>query len=452
MSAKLVDLPGKGTFERGVHPHGHKQLAAEASIEVVPSPSEVLIPLLQHTGAPCVAAVKIRDEVKVGDVIGTSDAFISAPIHASVSGTVGKETVATLPNGRHVRALPITAAAEQPLQGQALLNDIYGGEWSTQALDRFEPDHIVKTIREAGIVGQGGAAFPTSVKVTPNEKKPVDVVLVNGCECEPYLTADQRLMQEFPAPIITGALLAGQACGAGQVIVAIEDNKPGAIAAMRKAAEGTGVKIAVVSTRYPMGGEKQTVKAVLGRIIPTGGLPLDVGVVVINVATAAAVARAVLRGKPLTHRVVSVTGAGITQPKNLLVPVGITYGELIDCCGGLTSEAARIVAGGPMMGFTLGDLRVPVTKGTSGVVVLTDADVRKSEETACVRCGRCVDVCPLNLAPTKMALAARHQDHDLARRYHIMACMECGCCAYACPASIPLVQLIRVGKAQLPKE
>jgi len=452
MSAKLVEFPGKGTFDRGVHPPGHKELASEAPIEVIPSPSTVLIPLLQHTGAPCLSTVKIRDEVKVGDMIGNSDAFISAPIHTSVAGKMGKETVATLPNGRHVRALPITADEEQPLQGQALLDDVYGGEWSTQALDRFEQREIVKTIREAGIVGQGGAAFPTSVKVTLNEKKPVSIVLVNGCECEPYLTADQRLMQEFPAPIITGALLAARACGAGQIVIAIEDNKPAAIASMRKAAEGTGVKIAAVSTKYPMGGEKQTVKAVLGRTIPTGGLPLDVGVVVINVATAAAVARAVLRGKPLTHRVVSVTGEGIAQPKNLLVPVGITYGELIDFCGGLKPEATRVVAGGPMMGFTLGALNAPVTKGTSGVVVLTDADVKKSAETTCVRCGRCVDVCPLNLVPTKIALAARHQDYDLAKRYHIMACMECGCCAYECPASIPLVQLIRVGKAQLPRE
>jgi electron transport complex protein RnfC len=201
-----------------------------------------------------------------------------------------------------------------------------------------------------------------------------------------------------------------------------------------------------------MGGEKQTVKAVLGRTIPTGGLPLDVGVVVMNVGTAAAVARAVLRGKPLTHRVVSVTGAGIMQPKNLLVPVGVPYRKLIDCCGGLRPEAERVLAGGPMMGFTLGNLDTPVTKGTSGVVVLTEKDLQEAEETACVRCGHCVDVCPLNLVPTKLALAARHKDWELARRYHIMACMECGCCAYSCPASIPLVQLIRMGKAQMPRE
>ena len=201
-----------------------------------------------------------------------------------------------------------------------------------------------------------------------------------------------------------------------------------------------------------MAGNHVTVRAALGRTIPTGGLPLDVGVVVINVATAAAIARAVLRGKPLTHRVVSVTGAGIANPKNLLVPVGASYADLIQFCGGLKPEAARVIAGGPMMGFALGAFNVPVTKGTSGIVVLTAADVRKAEETTCVRCGRCVDVCPLNLVPTRIALAARHKDWDLAKRHHMMACMECGCCAYVCPAGIPLVQLMRMGKAQMLKE
>ena len=207
-----------------------------------------------------------------------------------------------------------------------------------------------------------------------------------------------------------------------------------------------------MTTKYPMGGEKQTLIAALGRIVPTGGLPLDVGVVVINVGTLAAVARAVLRGKALTHRIVTVSGAGIAEAKNLLVPVGIAYGELIESCGGLRPQAARVVAGGPMMGFTLANLDTPVTKGTSGLTVLTHSDVRRAAETACVRCGRCVDVCPLNLMATKIALACRHEDWDLARRHHILACMECGCCGYVCPASIPLVQLIRAGKAKMPRE
>jgi electron transport complex protein RnfC len=234
--------------------------------------------------------------------------------------------------------------------------------------------------------------------------------------------------------------------------VAVEDNKPEAIAAMRRAAEGAGVEVVEVETRYPMGGEKQTVRAVLGRTIPTGGLPLDVGVVVINVGTAAAIAGAVLRGQPLTHRVVSVTGGGVREPRNLLVPVGASYQSLVDAAGGLTPEARRVIAGGPMMGFAIEALNVPVTKGTSGIVVLTEADVRRAMETPCVRCGRCVDVCPLDLVPTRIALAARRKDWALARRHHLLACMECGCCAYVCPAAIPLVQLIRMGKVQMLKE
>jgi electron transport complex protein RnfC len=242
-------------------------------------------------------------------------------------------------------------------------------------------------------------------------------------------------------------LLAGRATGAEEIIIGIEDNKPRAIDVMREAAAGTGIKIAVTKTKYPQGSEKQLIMAVLKREVPLGGLPLDVGVAVSNVSTVAAIARAVLRGQPLTHRVVTVTGAGIAQPKNLLVPIGISLGELIDYCGGLTEDAARMVAGGPMMGFAFTNRDAPVTKGTSGLTVLTHDDVRKAEETACIRCGRCVDVCPMNLVPTKLALACRHQDLDLAQKYSIMACFECGSCAYICPASIPLVQLMRTGKA-----
>jgi electron transport complex protein RnfC len=280
----------------------------------------------------------------------------------------------------------------------------------------------------------------------------VDVILLNGCECEPYLTADYRMMVEFPAPILTGARLAARAAGATRVCIAVEDNKPEAIAALRKAAQGSPIEVLSVQSRYPMGGEKQTVRAALGRTQPTGGLPLDVGVVVLNVASAAAIARAVLRGKPLTHRVVSVTGAGVVSPKNVLAPVGASYKSLIDFCGGLKPGVARVIAGGPMMGFSLGSLDIPITKGTSGIVALTDEDVRRTEETTCVRCGRCVDVCPLNLVPTRLALASRHKNWDMARRYYLTACMECGCCAYVCPASIPLVQLMRMGKAQVLKE
>ncbi len=451
MTSTLEGLPGTGTFARGVHPPGNKQFAADCALHVLPTPSQVLIPLHQHTGAPCEPVVKPRQEVSLGEIIGKAGGFVSASVHASISGTAQALSATTLPSGMHVKAIPIKAGDEQ-LSPEAIRQDVLGGKWEIGNLDSYSCEQIVEAVTEAGIVGLGGAAFPTHVKLTLNESRPIDTLLVNACECEPYLTADYRLMLEAPAPIIAGAMLAGRAVKAEQIVIAIEDNKPLAAKSIRKWASGTGVRVAVVKTKYPMGAEKQVIPAALKREVPTGGLPLDIGVVVINVGTAAAIARAVLRSKPLTHRVVTVTGAGITSPRNILVPIGVSYRELIEYCGGLTSNAARVIAGGPMMGFALGSLDTPVTKGTSGVTVLTDDDVRRAEETSCVRCGRCVDVCPLHLVPTKMAMAAKQQDWELARRYYITACCECGCCAYVCPANIPLVQLIRVGKAQLPRE
>lgn len=444
-------IPGKGTFKNGVHPPDRKEFAAEAAIEVLPTPKEVVLPVQQHVGAPCENLTKNRQEVTCGEIVGKAEAFVSAPIHATVNGKTAMPKSVTLPNGRHMLGIVIKAEGEQ-LEGDALYQDVFGGDWPTTGLEQYKPDQIVDAVKNAGIVGQGGAAFPTFIKMLRNDEKPIDTLLLNGCECEPYLTADYRMMVEAPAPIITGALLAARACGAKNVVIAVEDNKPLAIETLKKAAAGTDVKIAELHTKYPQGGEKQTVKAALDRDIPTGGLPLDVGVVVINVGTAAAVARAVTRGKALTHRVITVSGAGINTPKNILAPVGVTYQELIDFAGGLKPNAARIVAGGPMMGFAFGNLDAPVTKGTSGITILTEEDVAKSDETNCVRCGRCVDVCPMDLVPTRLALASRGEQWDLAKKYYIMSCMECGCCAFVCPASIPLVQLIRKGKAQLPRD
>lgn len=439
----------KASFAGGVHPPERKLPAAEAAIQVLPTPEVVRVPLWQHLGAPCEAAVKPRTEVALGDVVGEAKAFVSARVHASVAGTVARASVATLPNGRHVPVVTIKAAEEQPWAGDVLWEEVFGGEWPTDGLDQYDPQEIAESAKGAGLVGLGGAAFPTHVKLTRNEEKPIDRLLVNGCECEPYLTADHRLMLEAPEPVITGALLARRATGAREVMICVEDNKPQAIDSLRSAAQGTGIGIRALKTRYPQGGEKQLVVAALGKEVPTGGLPLDIGAVVINVGTAVALARAVVRRGPLTHRIVTVSGAGINEPKNLLAPIGASYRELVDFCGGLTTDAVRVVAGGPMMGFTLGSLDVPLTKGTSGVTVLSRDEVRKAHETACVRCGRCIDVCPLRLVPTRIALASRAGDVKLAERYYITACMECGCCAYVCPASIPLVQLIRVGKVMV---
>jgi len=442
-------LRWSASFRGGVHAPECKELAAGAKIEVLPNPPEVRLPLQQHLGAPCEPVVRARDEVDLGQLVGDSQARISAPVHASVCGKVGRSAMVSLPNGRRVSAVPIQTDTERTPSGEQVFEELFGGSWLAElddGLQRFEPREIVEAARRGGLVGLGGAAFPTHVKLARNPDKPIRWLLVNGCECEPYLTADHRLMLEAPEPILAGALLAARAAGAEQVIVCLEDNKPDALGTLRSAAQGAKVQFRVLPTRYPQGGEKQLVQAVLGREVPLGGLPLDVGVVVVNVATSAALARAVLRSVPLTHRVISVSGRGIASPKNLLVPLGTSYGRVVEYCGGLTDRAARVVAGGPMMGFTLGNLDTPITKGTSGLTVLARDEMRAIEETACVRCGRCGEVCPMGLVPTRLALAARRGEASLARRYYAQACVECGCCAFACPAGLPLVQLIRTAK------
>ncbi|MFZ5572150.1 MAG: electron transport complex subunit RsxC [Thermodesulfobacteriota bacterium] len=444
-------IPGPGTFPRGVHPPTRKTLTCGTAVEVLPTPDTIVLPLQQHIGAPCEMIVKARQTVTYGQMVARSDALISASLHAPVSGKIAKPVAVTLPNGRHMMAVVIQPEGEQP-GGRELLEDMFSADWPTTIGADPPPDAISRMIREAGIVGLGGAAFPTHVKIAPNERKPVNALLVNGCECEPYLTADDRLMQEFPAPIVTGALYAARSIGAERIYVCIESNKPAAVEALRRAAAGTGIIVAVLKTKYPQGSERHLIKAVTDRVIPLGGLPADVGVAVSNVGTMAAVARAVVKGRPLTHRIVCVTGRGIRHPKNLLVPVGARYRDLIEYCGGLTKDAARLVSGGPMMGFAFTDQDMPITKGTGGLTVLTREDIKRREETACIRCGRCVDVCPMHLVPAKLAQAAKNKDIGLAEQYNIMGCMESGCCGYVCPANIPLVQFIRMGKAMVMAE
>ncbi len=448
MGLKIEGFEGSGTFEKGVHPPGRKNFSTDIPIEVIPTPKKVVLPMSQHIGAPCASQVKAKQEVTFGEVIGKAKAFVSAPIHSPINGKVLKAANVTLPNGRRVPAIPIKAEGDQ-LEGKALMDEIFGGDWSKDCAGKYDPKAISDAINDAGIVGLGGAAFPTHVKIMPNEDKPIDALLINGCECEPYLTPDYRMMIEFPEAIIAGSLLAGHAVGAKKIVIGIEDNKPKAVESMEKAAAGTGIKIARLKTKYPQGSEKHLIMSVMKRKVPPGGLPIEVGAAVSNVGTVAAIAGAVLKKKPLTHRVVCVTGAGINNPKNLLVPMGISYGELIDFCGGLTKDAARIISGGPMMGFAFADLSTPVTKGASGVTILTNKDVKKADETACVRCGRCVDVCPLDLVPSKLAVGSRNSNLDVVQKYNIMACLECGCCSYTCPASLPIVQLIRMGKAMV---
>jgi electron transport complex protein RnfC len=444
-------FPGTGTFAHGVHPPEHKELASDAAIEIIPSPEKVILPLQQHIGGPCTPIVKPKQNVVFGELIGKGEAFVSASLHAPLTGIVQKMEVTTLANGRHMQAIVIRGEGEQ-LSGQALWDKLFGGKWPQKSYQTMDPAKITAAINDAGIVGLGGAAFPTHVKIMSSDKKPIHTLVVNGCECEPYLTTDYRLMVEAPDAVVAGALLASRAVGARKAYIGIEDNKQEAVASLRRSAAGAGIKIVVLKTKYPQGSEKHLIKAVLNREVPLGGLPSDIGVAMTNVATVTSVARGVMRGIPLTHRVISVTGGGIVRPKNLLVPIGTPMGALMDYCGGLRKTAARIIAGGPMMGFAFTNPNTPVTKGTSGITILTHEEIRRVDKTVCVRCGRCVDVCPMNLVPTKVALASRHKDLNLARKYNIMACFECGSCAYTCPAGLPLVQQIRTGKALIAAE
>lgn len=437
------------TFPGGVHPDDHKVLTAQSPIEILPLPHNLLVPVQQHLGKPGRALDINKAPVYAGELIAEPQGVVSAAIHSPVNGKGGQSAHVTLPNGSHVEAVNLSAN-DQNLQGRAVFDSLLGGEWPKANFERFvQIEEIPKIVREAGIVGQGGATFPTAVKLTPNREHPCDVLLLNGAECEPYLTADQRLMVEAPDAIICGAQLAALSAGCKKIVIGIEDNKPEAVRAMSKACEGTDIEIKQVKAKYPQGGEKQMIRVLLKRVVPTGALPLDIGVVVLNVATAAMVAAAVIRKKPLTHRVMTVSGHGVVCPKNILAPVGVSHRQLIDFCGGLTPDAARVISGGPMMGFTVGDLDSPVTKGTSGITVLTHRDLWAESQTACIRCGRCVDVCPLQLLPTKIGLAARNHAWEMARQYDVQACIECGSCAYMCPAGLPLVQLIRLAKAAL---
>jgi electron transport complex protein RnfC len=440
-------------FVRGIHPPQNKSLTRDLPIEALALPDVVTVPLLQHMGAPAECLVKPRQQVEPGELIGRrASGVVSANVHASVAGTVQALTVVPLPNGRRCAAVPIktVAVVDGADSNVPICERLFGGDWQEGRIAAVQPRDILAAVADAGIVGMGGAAFPTDVKLRTTPERPVATLLVNGCECEPFLTSDDRLMREFPAAIVVGARLAQKACGARQVLLAIESNKPEAADALRTAsAHCPAFDITVVNTKYPMGGERQLIPAVFQREVPTGGLPLDLGIAVINVATAAAIAGAVLRGHAMTHRVVTVTGGGVRSPKNLLVPVGTSFQAVIDGCGGLLPDARRVLAGGPMMGFTVTDLSAPVTKGTGGITVLSSSEIDVIEQTACIRCGRCLDGCPLGLAPTRIAHAAKAGDLVLAQENHLEACCECGCCAYECPARIPLVQYIRSGKVEL---
>jgi electron transport complex protein RnfC len=431
---------GLATFRGGVHPPEMKELAREASITPLAPPKTVVIPLSQHIGAPCSATVEIGEEVKMGQVVGSADAFVSAPVHASVSGKVVAIGEFPNPMGRMVPSVVIEN------NGNDEWVELKGAD-----PEALSPEDIKGLIRDAGIVGMGGASFPTMVKLSPPKEKPIDTVILNGAECEPYLNADFRLMLERPEDVLDGLRIFMRSLGVQKGFVGIESNKPEAVAKMQEAAKGMqDITVQALEVKYPQGAEKMLIKALTGREVPNrGGLPMDVGVVVQNIGTAVAVSDAVRRGKPLLERVVTVTGGGINEARNLLVRVGTMVGELVDACGGLSDDSVKVISGGPMMGFALSTLDVPVTKGTSGITVMKSGEaVHTDRYDNCIRCGSCIDVCPMGLMPSMLSVLSEAGEYEECKEYGLWDCFECGSCAYVCPAKRPVVQFVRLAKSQ----
>ena len=417
----------------GVHPSERKEFTEHLSLKRFPDPEVVVIPLSMHAGAPANPVVQVGDTVKVGQKIGEAAAFISSPIHSSVSGTV----IAIEPHGHATRGECMSVVIRS--DGK---NTLHESVKPNKDLDSLTPDEIVGIVREAGIVGMGGAGFPTSVKLKP--PKPIDTILLNGCECEPLLTADHRVLLEFADDVIYGLKAIIKTVGAEKGLIVIEDNKPDAIELMKeKTADIDNIEVVVAKTKYPQGAEKMLIKRVTGRKVPSGGLPADVGCVVSNISTTKAISDAIQKGMPLVERVVTVTGEHLKNPGNYIVKIGTNTKDLIDYCGGLTGDDITIKAGGPMMGFVLSDTNVPIMKGSNGIIAV---DTDHTVEQPCIKCGRCMDVCPMELSPLYFAKYADEENWRGMKDRNVMDCVECRCCEYICSSKIPLVSKIKAGK------
>ena len=426
-------------FSGGVHPPERKEATRDKRIENARLPQQVSIPLSQHTGTPAEPLVSIGDKVKAGELIGRAPANVSAPVHSSISGKISE-----------IKPLPYSSGLSIVIKSDGK------DEWISKppdqnALGSLTAEKIKEIIKEAGIVGMGGAGFPTHIKLSP--PKNIDVYVLNGAECEPYLTCDERLMIENPKDIIDGFQLLMKAANVKRGYIGIEDNKPEAIKEMsEEIRELPNLEIRVIKTKYPQGGEKQMIKALLGKDVPSGGLPFEVGVLVSNVGTAFAVAEAVQRQKPLVERVITVTGSGVMEPKNLRVRIGTLICDIInDNCGGYREEPGKVITGGPMMGTAQWTSEIPVIKGTSGIFVQTAEEVDNGEYFDCIRCGKCTTACPVSpyqLMPNMIFALVQRERFAETEDYGLLDCIECGACAYVCPARIPLIQSIKYAKSQ----
>ena len=423
-------------FFGGVHPNDMKAATNEKAIEQLAAPAEVVIPMSMHIGAPCKPIVAVGDKVKIGQRIGEPGGFVSAPIHASVSGTVK----AVEPRPFNMGGKMMSVVIENDFQ-----NEVSEEVKPVADPDSLTPEQLVEIVKNAGIVGQGGATFPTHVKISSGLGK-VDYVIINAAECEPYLTCDYRVMLDRTEEFVKGVKILSSCLGVARTVIGIEENK---MEAYEKLRAFDGFELILLEKKYPQGGEKQLIYACCGRVVPAKALPMDVGVVVQNVATALAVYEAVEKGKPLYERVVTVSGKGVAEPKNLLVKTGTLFEEALDFCGGISEDTQKLIAGGPMMGTSLYDASGVFTKTDSGLLALTGEEANVSQPSNCISCGACARACPMNLMPMYIDFYALAGDFKTSEKYGTNHCIECGCCANVCPAKRPLVQSIRLAKAKL---
>ncbi|MBU3111885.1 electron transport complex subunit RsxC [Clostridium lacusfryxellense] len=426
------------TFKKGIHPSGRKDLSMQKAIQDLLPKGNLVFPMQQHIGAPCEPLVKKGDRVLVAQKIGESKAFVSAPIYSSVSGTVKDVAPRLHSNGTMVLSIIVE-------------NDNLYEEVLTMTphadYEKLSKSELVTIIKEAGIVGMGGAGFPTHIKLNPPADKIIDSIIINAAECEPYLTCDYRMMMEKSTEIAIGLKIILQMFPGVRGYIGIEDNKPEAIEVMKKACENiTNVEVTPLVTKYPQGAEKQLIYSITGRELPSGKLPADVGCIVQNVGSAYEIYNAVVNGRPLTERVLTVTGEAIKEPLNLRVKFGTSIEEVIEAAGGFKETPVKVISGGPMMGTTLSSLDTPVIKGTSGVLCLTKDQAKLEEESSCIRCGKCMSVCPMFLNPTKLNSLVLRGNYEEFEELHGMDCIECACCSFVCPAKRHLTQTCREGK------
>ncbi len=431
----------KWRFFGGIHPAYNKDMACSQATVEMPLPRELVVYLSQNLGAPSKPVVKKGDTVKKGQLIGEAGGFVSTPVHAPASGVITALEKRPSPLGDDM-----TAAVIEP-DGLDEWAEGCNVERSCEGLDA---GRIKNLIHDGGVVGMGGATFPTHVKLSPPEGKKIDLLIINGAECEPYLTADHRLMLERPADVLEGASLIAKAIGVTEVVVAVEKNKPDAIAAMKESIKGRGgFSVVPMDVIYPQGAEKQLIYALSGRKVPAGGLPMDIGVLVQNVGTAAASFDAVRFNRPLIRRIVTVTGRGVRKPGNVMARIGTRFADLVEFCGGYYEDTGKIINGGPMMGIAQPSLEAALMKGTSGLVLLRGGEVGQYVGDPCIRCGRCLEACPMHLNPSAISIFTERMRFEDAAQFNVMDCIECGCCAYVCPSRRPMVHHMRRAKAEI---